>query len=107
MRSATRAISRNLSRAGSSPRTAFFQQHGGGSELVQQRRRSGDLCRYHVSTTHNPLLDSVFAEVRNTENSTPRRSTGIAWTTDFIGLEKITYQVGYIGGYSSFIAMTK
>ncbi|MGT2396318.1 hypothetical protein ACVDHD_17900, partial [Enterobacter roggenkampii] len=29
------------------------------------------------------------------------------WTTDFIGLEKITYQVGYIGGYSSFIGYDK
>ncbi|KAI3490311.1 hypothetical protein L1887_45770 [Cichorium endivia] len=28
-------------------------------------------ARYHVSTTHNPLLDSVFAEVRNTDIQRP------------------------------------
>ena len=64
-------------------------------------------ARYHVSTTHNPLLDSVFDEVRNTDIQRPDGVQGIAWTTDFIGLEKITYQVGYIGGYSSFIGYDK
>ena len=64
-------------------------------------------ARYHVSTTHNRLLDSVFAEVRDTDIQRPDGVQGIAWTTDFIGLEKITYQVGYIGGYSSFIGYDK
>lgn len=45
-------------------------------------------ARYHVSTTHNPLLDSVFAEVRNTDIQRPDGVQGIARTTDFIGLEK-------------------
>lgn len=64
-------------------------------------------ARYHVSTTHNRLLDSVFAEVRDTDIQRPDGVQGIASTTDFIGLEKITYQVGYIGGYSSFIGYDK
>ncbi|MGT8856416.1 serine hydrolase domain-containing protein [Enterobacter sp. 186315] len=62
---------------------------------------------YHVSTTHNTLLDNVFAEVSNTDIQRPDGVQGIAWTTDFIGVEKITYQVGYIGGYSSFIGFDK
>lgn len=64
-------------------------------------------ARYHMLTTHNRLLDSVFAEVRDTDIQRPDGVQGIAWTTDFIGLEKITYQVGYIGGYSSFIGYDK
>ena len=64
-------------------------------------------ARYHVATTDNRLLDSVFAEVSETDIQRPDGVQGIAWTTDFIGLEKITYQVGYIGGYSSFIGFDK
>ncbi len=64
-------------------------------------------ARYHVSTTHNRLLDSVFADVSNADIQRPDGVQGIAWTTDFIGQEKITYQVGYIGGYSSFIGYDK
>lgn len=64
-------------------------------------------ARYHVATTDNRLLDSVFAEVSNTDIQRSDGVQGIAWTTDFIGLEKITYQVGYIGGYSSFIGFDK
>ena len=64
-------------------------------------------ARYHMLTTHNRLLDSVFTEVRDTDIQRPDGVQGIAWTTDFIGLEKITYQVGYIGGYSSFIGYDK
>ncbi|ENF8881694.1 beta-lactamase family protein, partial [Escherichia coli] len=64
-------------------------------------------ARYHVSTTNNHLLDSVFDEVSNTDIQRTDGVQGIAWTTDFIEREKITYQVGYIGGYSSFIGFDK
>jgi CubicO group peptidase (beta-lactamase class C family) len=64
-------------------------------------------ARYHVSTTNNRLLDSVFNEVSNTDIQRPDGLQGIAWATDFIEQEKITYQVGYIGGYSSFIGFDK
>lgn len=64
-------------------------------------------ARYHVSTTNNRLLDRVFNEVSNTDIQRPDGLQGIAWATDFIEQEKITYQVGYIGGYSSFIGFDK
>jgi hypothetical protein len=63
-------------------------------------------ARYHVSTTHNPLLDSVFAEVKY-RYSTSRRSTGYCLDHRLYRSGKITYQVGYIGGYSSFIGYDK
>jgi hypothetical protein len=104
---ATRAISRNLSRAGSSPRTGIFPTTWWRQRAIQQRRRSGGLCPLSRIDDPQSLLDSVFAEVRNTDIQRPDGVQGIAWTTDFIGLEKITYQVGYIGGYSSFIGYDK
>lgn len=64
-------------------------------------------ARYHVSKTDNSVLDVVFAEVSNIYYQRPEGSQEIAWATDFIGREKITYQVGYIGGYSSFIGFDK
>ncbi|TSJ54863.1 beta-lactamase family protein [Atlantibacter subterranea] len=64
-------------------------------------------ARYHVSKTDNSVLDVVFAEVSNMYYQRPEGSQEIAWATDFIGREKITYQVGYIGGYSSFIGFDK
>lgn len=64
-------------------------------------------ARYHVSKTDNSVLDVVFAEVSNIYFQRPEGSQEIAWATDFIGREKITYQVGYIGGYSSFIGFDK
>ena len=64
-------------------------------------------ARYHVSKTDNNVLDRVFTEVSQIAYQRPEGSQGIAWITDFIGRERITYQVGYIGGYSSFIGFDK
>lgn len=64
-------------------------------------------ARYHLSATGNRALDKVFTEVSHTYIQRPDGLQGIAWITDFIDQEKITYQVGYIGGYSSFIGFDK
>ncbi|MEG1211269.1 MAG: serine hydrolase domain-containing protein, partial [Leclercia sp.] len=64
-------------------------------------------ARYHVSKTDNSVLDKVFSEVSNIYVRRAEGYQDIAWVTDFIGREKITYQVGYIGGYSSFIGFDK
>lgn len=64
-------------------------------------------ARYHVSKTDDTVLDVVFAEVSDIHYPRSGGSQDIAWATDFIGREKITYQVGYIGGYSSFIGLDK
>lgn len=64
-------------------------------------------ARYHVSKTGSRELDTVFAEVGNIIYQQSNQSQGIAWVTDYRGGEKITWQVGYIGGYSSFIGFDK
>ena len=64
-------------------------------------------ARYHVSKTDDSVLDVVFSEVSHAYFQRSDGSQDLAWVTDFIGREKITYQVGYIGGYSSFIGFDK
>jgi hypothetical protein len=36
-----------------------------------------------------------------------KKAANIAWVTDTLGGQRITYQVGYIGGYSSYIGFDK
>lgn len=62
---------------------------------------------YHISKSGYRELDAVFAQVGDVYYQRPGQAQGLAWVTDFIDGEKITWQVGYIGGYSSFIGFDK
>ncbi|MDF7659676.1 serine hydrolase [Erwiniaceae bacterium L1_54_6] len=65
-----------------------------------------DLIRYlgaHLSATPDQAINQAFAQVGQDYQQHGNQSQNIAWVTDHYGEQKITYQVGYIGGYSSFI----
>jgi len=64
-------------------------------------------ARYHISKTQDSALDAVFAEAGSRYYHRSNQWQGLAWVTDDIGEKKITWQVGYIGGYSSFIGFDK
>ncbi|MEG3129798.1 serine hydrolase domain-containing protein [Pantoea cypripedii] len=65
-----------------------------------------DLIRYldaHLSATPDQAINQAFAQIGQDYQQHGNQSQNIAWVTDHYGEQKITYQVGYIGGYSSFI----
>ncbi len=71
---------------------------------------AGDLIKYaraHFEPTGQAALDKAFKDV--SVDYYPRRieAANIAWVTDTFGKQQLTYQVGYIGGYSSYIGFDK
>lgn len=71
---------------------------------------AGDLINYaraHFAPTGQAALDRAFKDV--SVDYYPRRveAANIAWVTDTFGRQRLTYQVGYIGGYSSYIGFDK
>ncbi|KNC14099.1 beta-lactamase [Pantoea sp. RIT-PI-b] len=69
-----------------------------------------DLIRYldaHLHDGAGSSLNAAFAQVNHGYEQHGNQSQNIAWVTDRYGDQQITYQVGYIGGYSSFIGFDK
>lgn len=69
-----------------------------------------DLIRYldaHLQDSAQTPINVAFAQVNHSYEQHGNQSQNIAWVTDTYGQQKITYQVGYIGGYSSFIGFDK
>ncbi|MGR7646143.1 serine hydrolase domain-containing protein [Klebsiella aerogenes] len=71
---------------------------------------AGDLINYaraHFAPMGQAALDRAFKDV--SVDYYPRRveAANIAWVTDTFGRQRLTYQVGYIGGYSSYIGFDK
>lgn len=69
-----------------------------------------DLIRYldaHLHDGAGASLNAAFAQVNHGYEQHGNQSQNIAWVTDSYGNQQITYQVGYIGGYSSFIGFDK
>lgn len=69
-----------------------------------------DLIRYldaHLHDDANAPINAAFAQVNHGYEQHGNQSQNIAWVTDTYGQQKITYQVGYIGGYASFIGFDK
>ncbi|NDL63810.1 serine hydrolase [Enterobacteriales bacterium SAP-6] len=67
-----------------------------------------DLLTYaqaHMRPTGNPALDSALRDSLTVRYDRTRQAAALAWIVDDIGSQKITYQVGFIGGYSSYIGL--
>ncbi|MEE4484347.1 serine hydrolase domain-containing protein [Serratia ficaria] len=67
-----------------------------------------DLLRYaraHFASTGSPALDRALKESLTVHFARSKEAAAIAWVVDDIGGQKITYQVGFIGGYSSYIGL--
>ncbi|WP_084478657.1 serine hydrolase [Dickeya sp. NCPPB 3274] len=63
--------------------------------------------RAHLGDTPSPLINQAFAQINQGYARHGNQVQNIAWVTDIDGKNSITYQVGYIGGYSSFIGFDK
>ena len=65
-----------------------------------------DLIRYldaHLHSDAHGALGQALAQVNHPYEQHGNQAQNIAWVTDTYGQQQITYQVGYIGGYASFI----
>nr|WP_315301361.1 serine hydrolase domain-containing protein [Raoultella terrigena] len=89
------------------PDWQFSNNMVGAANLYSDARDLVAYARAHFSPTGNPALDKAFADVSHDYYPRQTEAANIAWVTDTIGGQKITYQVGYIGGYSSYIGFDK
>lgn len=89
------------------PDWAFSNNMVAAASLYSNAR---DLIRYldaHLQNDASAPINAAFAQVNQGYEQHGNQSQNIAWVTDTYGQQKITYQVGYIGGYSSFIGFDK
>ncbi|AJF70717.1 beta-lactamase [Raoultella ornithinolytica] len=89
------------------PDWQFSNNMVGAANLYSDARDLIAYARAHFSPTGNPALDKAFTDVVHDYYPRQTEAANIAWVTDTIGGQKITYQVGYIGGYSSYIGFDK
>lgn len=69
---------------------------------------ANDLLSYaqaHLRPTGNPALDAALRDSLVVRYDRTREAAALAWVVDDIGTQRITYQVGFIGGYSSYIGL--
>ena len=69
---------------------------------------ANDLLSYaqaHMRATGNPALDAALRDSLNVRFHRSQQAAAIAWVVDNVGRQRITYQVGFIGGYSSYIGL--
>ncbi|MDT3250590.1 serine hydrolase domain-containing protein [Serratia sp. root2] len=67
-----------------------------------------DLLRYaraHVEPTGSAALDKALKDSLTVRFARSKEAAAIAWVVDDVGAQQITYQVGFIGGYSSYIGL--
>lgn len=79
----------------------------GAASLYSSARDLMTYARAHIAPTQDAALDRVFRDVSVDYFPRSKEAANIAWVTDSFGSQKITYQVGYIGGYSSYIGFDK
>lgn len=89
------------------PDWQFSNNMVGAANLYSDARDLIEYARAHFAPTHPPALDKAFADVSVDYYPREREAANIAWVSDTLGGQKITYQVGYIGGYSSYIGFDK
>jgi len=61
----------------------------------------------HLGSKGNSLLDSAMRDTMRVYYPREKEAANIAWVSDTYGEQTITYQVGYIGGYSSYIGIDR
>lgn len=61
----------------------------------------------HLQSSGNKDLDSAIDDVMKVYYPRDKEAANIAWVSDTFGPQTITYQVGYIGGYSSYIGIDR
>ncbi|MEA9391881.1 serine hydrolase domain-containing protein [Acerihabitans sp. TG2] len=69
-----------------------------------------DLLSYaqaHFNTTGDPALDAALHDALTVRYERTREAAALGWIVDSVGDQRITYQVGFIGGYSSYIGLDR
>ncbi|MGB7802428.1 serine hydrolase domain-containing protein [Buttiauxella sp.] len=61
----------------------------------------------HLESTGHATLDKAIVDTMKIYYPREKEAANIAWVTDTYGEQTITYQVGYIGGYSSYIGIDR
>lgn len=89
------------------PDWQFSNNMVGAASLYSNARDLIEYARAHMTSTQNAALDKAFADVSVDYYPREKEAANIAWVTDTLGGQKMTYQVGYIGGYSSYIGFDK
>lgn len=89
------------------PDWTFQQNMVGAASLYSSARDLAGYARAHFSPGNNAGLTRAFADVARTQFYRQKEAANIAWVTDTLADRQVTYQVGYIGGYSSYIGFDK
>lgn len=108
---------RALGHAGDQPKlirrgtlTPDWHFHGNmvaAASLYSNARDLSAYLRAHLSANGDAARDRAFAAVDQAWYQQGAQVQNIAWVTDTFEEQQITYQVGYIGGYASFIGYDK
>ncbi|MGL4726836.1 MAG: serine hydrolase domain-containing protein [Scandinavium sp.] len=96
-----------IARGSLTPDWQFSNNMMGAASLYSDARDLIEYARAHFSDTGNIVLNKAFRDVSADYFPREKEAANIAWITDTYGDQKITYQVGYIGGYSSYIGFDK
>lgn len=96
-----------LARGSLTPDWQFSNNMIGAASLYSDARDLIEYARAHFSDTGNTVLNKAFRDVSADYFPREKEAANIAWITDTYGDQQITYQVGYIGGYSSYIGFDK
>jgi Beta-lactamase class C and other penicillin binding proteins len=96
-----------ITRGNLTPDWQFSNNMVGAASLYSDARDLIEYARDHFSATQNAAIDKAFSDVSVDYFPRDKEAANIAWITDSYGEQKITYQVGYIGGYSSYIGFDK
>lgn len=79
----------------------------GAASLYSSARDLAGYARAHFAAGENASLARAFADVSRIRFYRQKEAANIAWVTDTLADRQITWQVGYIGGYSSYIGFDK
>ena len=77
------------------------------ASLYSNARDLSAYLRAHLDATDDTARGRAFMAVNCAWYQQGTQAQNIAWVTDTIEGQQITYQVGYIGGYASFIGYDK
>ncbi len=89
------------------PDWVFHHNMTGAASLYSSARDLATYARAHFTSTGEPSLDKAFEDVTQTFYYREKEAANIGWVSDRYADRKIIWQVGYIGGYSSYIGFDR
>ncbi|PWK99338.1 CubicO group peptidase (beta-lactamase class C family) [Pantoea allii] len=89
------------------PDWRFHRNMVAAGSLYSNARDLSVYLRAHLNAVADPALNRAFAEVNKGVYQQGSQTQNLAWVTDRLAGRNVTYQVGYIGGYSAFIGFDR